>query len=173
LTPGRVVELRDGTEALIRPMEPGDRERLKKGFESSSEESRFQRFLSPQPRLSSKQLEFLTAVDHVNHEALIAVDPETGQSLGTARYVRDESDPETAEFAVGVGDQWMRIGLGTALLSALVARAREEGIIRVTGLIQSENAAIKRLVAKVAGSYETRSAEWGATERVIDLSLEP
>jgi acetyltransferase len=167
---GDIVQLRDGTRALIRPIQPGDRERLKKGFESSSEESRFHRFLGPQPRLSSSQLEFLTAVDHVDHEALIAVDPETGQSFGTARYVRDQADPETAEFAIGVGDQWMRIGLGSALLSALVGRAREERITRITGLIQSDNTAIKRLVAKVAGAYETGPSEYGVNEIVIDLA---
>jgi RimJ/RimL family protein N-acetyltransferase len=166
---GQIVELRDGTKALIRAIEPGDRQRLKEGFESSSEESRFHRFLAPQPRLSSSQLEFLTVVDHVHHEALIAVDPETGQSFGTARYVRDESKPETAEFAVGVGDRWMRIGLGTALLSALVLRAREEGITRITGLIHGENTGIKRLVERVAGPYETRSAGWGVNEIVIEL----
>jgi RimJ/RimL family protein N-acetyltransferase len=169
---GQIVELRDGTKALIRPIEPGDRQRLKEGFESSSEESRFQRFLAPHPRLSSSQLEFLTTVDHVNHEALIAVDPESGQSFGTARYVRDESNPETAEFAVGVGDRWMRIGLGTALLGALVRRAREEGITRITGLIHGENRAIKGLVAKVAGPYETRSTGWGVDEIVIELGPE-
>ena len=109
------------------------------------------RFLAPQPRLSSSELDYLTAVDHIRHEALIAVDPETGQSFGTARYIRDGDHPETAEFAVGVGDSWMRIGLGTALLEALVIRAREVGVIRFTGLIHTDNDAIRRLVKKVAG----------------------
>lgn len=170
---GHIVELRDGTRALIRPIERGDRQRLKEGFDSSSEESRFHRFLAPQPRLSNSQLEFLTAVDHVDHEALIAVDPETGQSFGTARYVRDSSDPESAEFAVGVGDRWMRIGLGTALLSALVGRAREAGITRITGLIHGENLAVKALVAQVAGPYETRPAGSGVSEIVIELPRDP
>lgn len=157
---------------MIRPIEPEDRERLKRGFDSSSMESRFHRFLSPQPRLTSAQLEFLTTVDHVHHEALIAVDPETGDSFGTARYVRDEGNPDTAEFAVGVGDRWMRIGLGTALLTALVLRARAQGITRITGLVSAENAAIKGLVAKVAGPFEMKPAEWGVNEIVIDLARE-
>ena len=38
------------------------------------------RFLAPRPRLSSSELDYLTAVDHVRHEALIAVDPETGRA---------------------------------------------------------------------------------------------
>jgi RimJ/RimL family protein N-acetyltransferase len=166
---GQPVELRDGTRAVIRPIRSSDRDRLKEGFESASPESIFLRFLAPQPRLSSSQLDYLTAIDHVRHEALIAVDPETGQSLGTARYIRDQDQSETAEFAIGVGDRWMRIGLGTALLSALLVRARESGIIRLTGRIHPDNAAIRRLVGKVAGAYETRSAGQGALEIVIDL----
>jgi acetyltransferase len=169
---GQIVRLRDGTRALIRPIGPEDRQRLKEGFESSSEESRFLRFLSPQPELSSTQLDYLTAVDHVRHEALIAVNPETGESFGTARYFRSDEDSQTAEFAVGVGDRWMRIGLGTALLTALVIRAREAGVTRITGVIHVENTAIKRLVAKVARSYETRSVGSGAEEIVIDLGTE-
>jgi acetyltransferase len=164
-----VVVLRNGTRALIRPIGPDDRERLNEGFKTASADSIFLRFLAPQPRLSRSQLDYLTAVDHRRHEALIAVDPETGQSFGTARYVRSDEHPETAEFAIGVGDRWMRIGLGTALLDALVARARAAGIVRFTGTIHPENEAIKRLVEKVAGAYETTVAGPGALEIAVDL----
>jgi RimJ/RimL family protein N-acetyltransferase len=169
----RIVQLRDGSKALIRPIGPEDRQRLKEGFESASEESRFMRFMAPLPRLSSRQLDYLTNVDHDRHEAIIAVDPDTGESFGTARYVRSENDPTTAEFAVGVGDRWMRIGLGTALLTLLVRRAREAGVTRVTGVIHTENTAVRELLAKVVGPYTTRSAGWGAKEVVIDLEAAP
>ena len=165
----RIVELRDGTTALIRPIGPDDRTRLNEGFESASPESIFMRFLGPQLRLSDRQLDYLTAVDHDHHEALIAVDPESGQSFGTARYVRRQDDPTTAEFAVGVGDRWMRIGLGTALLEALADRAREAGIVRLTGLVHADNTAIKRLIEKVAGPYEMRWAGAGAQEVTVKL----
>ena len=155
---------------MIRPIGPDDSERLNEGFESASAESIFLRFLTPQVRLSSDQLAYLTDVDHIRHEALIAVDPESGLSFGTARYIRSDEDPETAEFAVGVGDQWMGIGLGTALLGALVARAREVGILRFTGLIHSENTAIRRLAEKVTGPHEIRPAGSGTMEIVLDLS---
>ena len=171
--PDELIELRNGTQALIRPIEPGDRDRLKEGFEQASDESIYLRFLGPQPRLTERQLDYLTAVDHIQHEALIAVDPETGQSFGTARYVRDEDRPESAEFAVGVGDQWMRIGLGTALLSALALRARAAGIVRFTGVISAENHAIRGLVKKVLGPYETRSTHDGTAELVVDVDPAP
>jgi RimJ/RimL family protein N-acetyltransferase len=166
---GQIVELRDGTRALIRPIRPSDRARLNEGFESASTKSIFMRFLGPQPHLSKRQLDYLTAVDHVHHEALIAVDPESGQSFGTARYVRSADHPDTAEFAVGVGDEWMRIGLGTALLTALAKRARDAGIVRFVGLIHADNVGIRRLIARVAGSYEARPAGQGALEVVVEL----
>jgi RimJ/RimL family protein N-acetyltransferase len=121
------------------------------------------------PKLSSSQLDYLTAVDHAHHEALIAIDPATGRSLGTARYIRSDLDRETAEIAVGVGDRWMRLGLGTALLRALVRRASEVGIIRFTGTIHSENTAIRGLLEKVMGGFETQSVGQGALEVAIDL----
>ena len=172
---GQIVQLRDGTKALIRPIGPDDRERLREGFESSSEESRFRRFLAPVPALSSRQLDYLTNVDHDYHEALIPTDPDTGESFGTARYVRRNDDPTTAEIAVGVGDRWMRIGLGTALMNALVARAREAGVVRITAVIQAENTAAKALLAKVAGPSQTRArpAGWGVKEMVVDLGEQP
>jgi RimJ/RimL family protein N-acetyltransferase len=114
-------------------------------------------------------LDYLTVIDHDRHEALIAVDPETGQSFGTARYVRSNTDPGTAEFAVGVGDRWMRVGLGTALLGALANRAREAGVVRFTGLIHADNTAIKRLIGKVLGPYEVKGVSQGAVEVVVDL----
>jgi hypothetical protein len=142
---GSVVELRDGTRALIRPIGPSDRERLKEGFESARADSNFQRFFSPKPRLSSSELVYLTAVEH----------------------------PETAEFAIGVGDRWMGIGLGTALLRALVLRACQAGVKEFTGLIRAENTAVKRLIGKVLGDYETRFSGQGAMEVVVDLRAAP
>lgn len=168
----QIVELRDGTRALIRPIGPQDRERLNEGFMSASAKSIFLRFLTPLPRLSNSQLDYLTAVDHIRHEALIAVDPDTGQSFGTARYIRSEVNPETAEFAVGVGDRWMRIGLGTALLSALALRACEVGVIRFTGTIHSDNTAIRRLLEKVIGAYEAKAVGMGAMDVAVALPAE-
>jgi RimJ/RimL family protein N-acetyltransferase len=168
---GEIVELRGGTRAAIRPIEPQDRERLKEGFDSASAESIFLRFLTPQPQLTSSQLDYLTDVDHDRHEALIAVDPESGLSFGTARYVRYESEPDTAEFAIGVGDRWMGIGLGTALLGALIERARRAGVARFTGVIHPENAAIKGLVEKVVGPYETRFVAQGALDITVEIGM--
>lgn len=166
---GEIVQLRDGIRALIRPIEPTDRDRLHQGFRSASAESIFMRFLAPVPRLTSRQLDYLTAVDHVDHEALIAIDPETGQSFGTARYIRSPDEPDRAEVAVGVGDRWMRVGLGTALFARLADRAREAGISRLTAYVHPENTAARRMVEKVTRSYRWIPTGSGEAQLVIEL----
>ena len=115
----------------VRPIEPGDKAALAAAFERLSAESRYRRFLSPHGELSAAELRYLTEVDHHDHEALVALDPATGEGVGVARYVRDRARPESAEIAVAA-DRWQGRGVGTLLLHRLVDRAREEGIRRST-----------------------------------------
>lgn len=141
------VPLRDGSTVLVRPVEPSDRGLLRRGLERLSDESRYRRFLSPVPRLSESQLRYLTDVDHHDHEALIALEPESGEALGVARYVR--TDPEAAEFAVTVIDDWQGRGLGSALLDLLAGRAREEGITSFGALLLAENEEMLQLLRRL------------------------
>ena len=48
-----LVNLRDGSKVLIRPIEPRDREMLLAGFETLSPESRYRRFFTPLTTLDS------------------------------------------------------------------------------------------------------------------------
>src|SRR3954468_22348678 len=99
------ITLRDGSTLAVRPIEPGDREELARGFEKLSDESRYKRFFAPTPRLSNAQLRYLTDVDHHDHEALVAV-ADDGDGPGVARFVRHEDDPTAAEVAIAVRDDW-------------------------------------------------------------------
>src|ERR1019366_398783 len=83
-------------------------------------------------------LDYLTCVDHHDHEALVAVDAETGEGVGVARYVR--TGPDVAEPAIVVVDDWQGRGAGSRLLDALVERAREEGIRRFQAPVLAYNA---------------------------------
>src|SRR3954468_16659986 len=111
--PAERITLRDGTPLLLRPIEPGDRRALAEGFERLSPESRYRRFFSPVSRLSDRQLDFLTRVDHRDHEALLAIDEASGQLVGVARFVR--TGPGEAEPAMVVGDDWQGRGVATVL----------------------------------------------------------
>jgi GNAT superfamily N-acetyltransferase len=138
-TLGARVELRDGAQVLVRQGTSADRELLVRSFERLTPESRYRRFLAPMPELSEQMLRTLTEIDHHDEEAIVAVDAETAEGLGVARYVRSKVRRDLAEVAVTVIDDWQGRGLGTLLLRVLSARAREEGISSFAALILATN----------------------------------
>ena len=159
----------DGTRLLSRPIEAGDKAALDDAFSRLSSESRYRRFFAPLSRLSATDLRYLTEVDHHNHEAIVAFEPEAGAVVGVARFVRSE-DPAAAEVAVTVTDDWQGRGVATALLERLVARAREVGIERFVALILEENeAAIELFRALSSDDPEPRRSADGNLELVIEL----
>src|SRR4051794_23247106 len=89
----RTLALPDGGKIRLRPIKPSDDQLLVEAFERLGPESRYRRFLGPMPRLPADVVEYLTTVDNDRHQALIAVDLETGQMVGVARYFRDHDDP--------------------------------------------------------------------------------
>jgi RimJ/RimL family protein N-acetyltransferase/nucleotide-binding universal stress UspA family protein len=131
--------LKDGTRIYIRPISPEDQEALAAGFDRLSPESRYRRFFTPLEHLSEQQLDYLTQVDHHDHEALVAIEESTGEGIGVARFVRVADD--VAEPAIVVADEWQRRGVAGHLLDALADRAREEGVRRFVAPVLAQNTA--------------------------------
>ena len=149
----------------IRPLEPSDRDALAAGFERLSPESRYRRFFAPVARLTARQLDYLTQVDQHDHVALVAVDPETGQLVGVARFVR--TGETVAEPAIVVADDWQRRGVGAALMNRLVERAREEGITRFAAPVLAHNVAAIRALKRLGDT--TIEPHGREVEVLIDL----
>ena len=163
------VVVDDNFEVLLRPIRPDDKRRLAQAFERLSSETRYRRFFSPVDRLGEQDLRYLTEIDHLDHEAIAAVNPENGMIIGVARYVRSEV-PTEAEVAVVVGDPWQGHGVATALLQHLVARAREAGIDHFVALVLSDNTEALDLFKHLApGGSHTRGSASGHTELVMAL----
>ena len=114
---GRPVALRDGSKVVIRQVHSADAPLLADGFARLSPQSRQMRFLTSKKELSRAELRYFTDVDHRDHEALGALDHADGRGVGIARYIRDAEDPQAAEIAVTIVDDWQGRGLGTELLS--------------------------------------------------------
>jgi protein lysine acetyltransferase len=169
--PGRRqrARTRDGAELLIRPVQPDDKRLIAEGFERLSPESRYRRFFRPLDRLSERDLAYLTEIDHIDHEALAAIDPTSGDLVGVARYVRG-AEPQLAEVSVAVGDPWQRRGVATALLERLVERAREAQITHFVALVLDENVeAIRLFEQRVPGHAQPRRSASGHLELEIEL----
>jgi len=126
------------------------------------------RFLTRKKELTPAELRYFTDVDHRDHEALGALDHADGRSVGIARYIRDAEDPQAAEIAVTIIDDWQGRGLGTELLSQLSGRARQEGIRRFTALVSADNAAMAGLLRNMSADLVRR--EPGALEYEITLA---
>jgi GNAT superfamily N-acetyltransferase len=158
-----------GLRVSIRALGPDDKRVLAKGFERLSPQSRYRRFFRPLDRLSERDLAYLTEIDHHDHEALAATEPETGHVIGVARYVRNY-EPDQAEVSVVVGDPWQGRGVATALLEHLVERARAEGIASFIALVMEENTeALKLFEHRMPRGARPRRSESGHLELLIDL----
>jgi GNAT superfamily N-acetyltransferase len=152
----------------IRAIEPGDKAALAAAVDQSSDDAVYRRFLNPHGRLTAAELRYLTEVDHRDHEALVAIEPHSGESVGVARYVRDHERRDRAEIAVAVLESWQGRGVGKALLDRLAERAWDEGINQFTGLMLSDNRPMRRLLAHL-GMTRVLSSDAGAVELAVEL----
>lgn len=163
------IRLRDGAEVAIRPIRPEDRDAIESGFDGMSDESRYKRFFTLSPQLSERELAYLTEVDHHDHEALVAFHPGTGEPLGVTRFVRSTEDPEEAEVATAVVDDWQSRGIGTLLIDRLSVRAREEGIKRFTSELLADNHRAIDLFRRI-GAVRSESDEPKYTRLTLELA---
>jgi RimJ/RimL family protein N-acetyltransferase len=151
----RIIRLPSGAQLLARPLEPGDRALLAGFMERLGEDSRYQRFLAHRDSFTERELDYLTELDHHDHEAIVAIDPATSEAVGVARYIR--TGPRIAEIAVTVADDWQGRGVGARLLRLLARRARREGVHTFVGLTLAGNDPALRLLSGLGGARRSRA----------------
>jgi acetyltransferase len=166
-----VHTLPDGTQILIRPIQATDKLRLSVALGRLSRETIHRRFLAAKPRLTTAELRYLTEVDGRDHIALVATlasDPES--IVAVARCVRYADAPDTAEFAIVVGDPLQGRGLGSLLARELATAARSAGIRRFSAIMAEENVAVRRLIAHFTRTLESEHTSHGVREMVVTLA---
>jgi len=166
-----VFELDRGIRVDIRPIEPGDKEKLVTGLRQLSDESIRKRFLAAKPRFTSAELRYLTEVDGCNHIALVAVlEQNPDQLVAVARCVRLPDRPSTAEMAIVVGDPWQNQGLGRALATALADAALAVGIRRFAATMLGDNEPARRLMRTFARRLQEGHVSGGVREVLVELA---
>lgn len=145
-------QLRDGSRVLLRLVRPSDKALLERGFSRLSPESRYFRFFAAKERLSEQELSYLTELDHVHHLAIGAQHESAAhaEGAGIARFIRLRDEPDVAEAAIAVADEMQGKGLGTLLLTRLIAAAGERGIKRFRFEVLAENTGMLRLLEAIA-----------------------
>jgi RimJ/RimL family protein N-acetyltransferase len=164
--------LPDGASILIRPIRADDKRMLEDGLRQLSDESVHRRFLTPKRGFSRTELRYLTEVDGRDHVALVAEDARqpVRRMIAVGRFVRLHQDPEAAEVAIVVADDWHRRGVGSAVTELLAAEARRLGIRRFTATMAADNVPAHKLMRKLTSQLERRSSGGGVEELVLELA---
>ena len=109
-------QLPDGTEVLLRSIQPGDCELLARGFQQFSDESRYRRFFRATPRYDASLRRHIT--DVATSLVWLALDGD--RCVGEARVVTSTRQP-CGDLAVTVADDFHGRGLGSRLARRAVA----------------------------------------------------
>jgi RimJ/RimL family protein N-acetyltransferase len=167
-----IERLADGAPVVVRPIRPGDKPLLSDGLRRLSDDSVQRRFLTPKRSFSGSELRYLTEINAVDHVALVAEDPAdpVRRLIAVGRFVRLAEDPEAAEVAIVVADNWQGRGLGSLVGGHLAHAARNRGIKRFTATMAADNRAAHRLMARLTSHLEQRHAGGGVDELVLDLA---
>jgi acetyltransferase len=161
----RIVDLADGRRAFVRPIAPHDAVALRQEIRDADPDTLFRRFFTTQPRIDSRRLQQLCALDYRWRFALIAVD-ENGAGIGIARY---EGEPHRghAEVAMVTRPAWRRLGLAATLIGLLEEAARARGLSKFCASYLPDNDAAAATLAK-SGFGQPRVSD-GVAE--VDKSL--
>jgi len=159
----------DGAVVTIRPIRPADLELEREFVTGLSAVTGYHRLMSTRTP-SPAELRRFTNIDPRREVALIATTTVDGRErqVGVARYVKDESKPDEAEFAIVLADAWQRRGLGRRLLASLIDVAKRDGVRRLVGTTLSDNEGMLRLARRLGFSL----ARNRGSASITDVSLE-
>jgi acetyltransferase len=166
----RTLQLPDGAMLRIRPIRPEDATSEQSFVRALSTESRYFRFHQGLSSLTTSMLVRFTQIDYDREMALLALvnDGGTEKQIAVARYAT-EANERDADFAIVVSDAWHKRGVGTALMRALIERARDKGLEHLHGDVLAENGNMLTLMHELGFRIE-RHPEDAMLQRVtLDL----
>ncbi len=151
-------QLPNGRDIVIRPIRPEDAEIEETFVRNLSAESKYFRFMQSLQELTPEMLVRFTQIDYDREMAFLATTEITGKEaeIAVGRYVTNP-DGKSAEFAIVVGDDWRRMGIGTRIMMALIEVAKLKGLLTMEGEILTENSKMLSLARKLG--FVIRSME--------------
>jgi GNAT superfamily N-acetyltransferase len=149
---------------------PEDRQALEDLFRRSTVETRYRRFHHMVKEFPHAYLADLTCrpCPHLAVAARLREGEQAGSLVGLASAAT--SDPETAEIAVWVADEWQRRGIASALMRRLVELMRGAGIRTATALLSYDNGPARRLLHELAPEATVQQLDVSTMEVSIPLA---
>lgn len=155
------VRLTDDRSVLLRPVLPQDAELQQAFVRSLAPLTRRRRFHGPLNELPAAVARYMSEVDYRTHFALLAEARIGGaqRQVAEARWVRRNDEPEVADFAIVVADDWQRVGLGAHLMRLLRRSAVDAGIARLAGDILLDNLPMRAWLRRSGWRFKLDSVE--------------
>lgn len=158
-----------GKHFTLRPIRPEDADAHAAMFARFTHEDMRYRFFSAVRALPTEQITRMTDVDYAREMAIIAVWDATGETAGAARLVRNDTDGLSAEFAVAVEPAAKGLGLASALMRAVIAWGKAQGVEEITGQILADNTPMLAFIRRLGFSIERIPGE----NEVVEAKLIP
>jgi acetyltransferase len=140
---------------VIRPIRSSDETSLQDFIRNLSLATRHSRFMMAIRELPADMLDKFVHPQPGREAALVASLPSSG-IVGLAQYVADHTG-DGCEFAVVVSDAWHRQGLGTRLLTGLMAVAQADDLSHVHADVFADNHAMLALARKLGCDVRTNA----------------
>jgi acetyltransferase len=146
--------VKDGAQVEIRLIQPGDEEKMIKFHKGLSERSVYMRYfesLSLSFRTAHPRLARICFADPEHQIVLVALSAGTqcnDKKIVAVGRLSKSPEPNRADVALLVVDEFQRRGLGSELLRHLVQMARDHRITRIEAEMLRDNTAIQRVLRK-------------------------
>ena len=159
--------LENGHPVCIRTIREDDGERMREGIARMSAQSRYLRFFSGARTPPDWVIDRLIDVDGHDHIAWGAIDAAHPDqpAIGAVHAFRFPDDDDSAEFSVGVLDDYHGLGLGRLLTATILHHAEAEGVADFTVNILGENRGARDFATGLGAKYR------GLADGVMEFEL--
>lgn len=154
----QIVRLDDGREFMLRRLQPGDLDALRRAFQRLTPEEVELRFLHQSRELPAFIENEVRELDPARDAAFVL--EHEGEIRAVADLHVESADPARAEFGLIVGQAVAGHGLGRLLMQRLLVEARRRGLT-LHGIVRRDNARMLDLCRSLGGTASIEPGEPG------------
>ncbi len=162
--------LRDGRIVHIRAMRPSDEAEFLQAFERMSAEARYMRFMRVMGEPNIQRLRKALAGFPESGLGIVATVPaDDGIDIAGSAMFLLGNDPASCEFSTTVANAYGGQGLGRALMTTLIAAAKQRGLREMEGFVLANNQPMLKLASRLGFNIAPDPDD--ALVRICNLNL--
>ena len=152
--------LRSGMNVRVRSIRRDDKQRLVTAFKNLDPETIYMRFFYQKKMLSEAELKSATELDFEKVVALVVTTADGDQEaiIGAGRYavIEETGQPNSAEVAFTVEEDYHRQGMARILLQHLASIARAKGLSSFVAEVLSQNSGMLTVFSRSGLPMQTQ-----------------